>query len=85
MLRKIEAIIRGVEPATVAEYTKRADQLGVCLVLRAIFAASLARQESVGSFKRRDFPEELDQSRYGNSCVRYDAASDQVSVTFTNK
>lgn len=82
MLREIETNIKGIEPATVAEFTKKEDQLGACLVLRAILVASLARQESVGSFKRKDFPEEQDQSIYGNSCVRYNVATEQVSVSF---
>lgn len=82
-LRKIEADIQGIEPGTADESFKKADLLAAALVLRAIFAASLGRQESLGSFKRQDFPEEMESSRYGNSCIRYDAATDRMSVTFT--
>jgi hypothetical protein len=59
------------------------DLLAAALVLRAIFAASIGRQESLGSFKRTDFPEEVELSRHGNSCIRYDAATDRISVAFT--
>jgi aspartate oxidase len=82
-LRKIEADIQGIEPGTADESFKKADLLAAALVLRAIFAASLGRQESLGSFKRKDFPEEMESSRYGNSCIRYDVATDRMSVTFT--
>lgn len=82
LLRKIEATIIKVEPGTVTERVQREDQLSTCLVLRAIFTASLTRQESLGSFKRKDFPDEQDHSSYGNSCIRYDAEHDRFSVTF---
>jgi aspartate oxidase len=82
-LRKIEAGIRGIEPGTADESIKKMDLLAAALVLRAIFAASIGRQESLGSFKRTDFPEEVELSRHGNSCIRYDAATDRISVAFT--
>lgn len=83
LLRQIEENTLAIEPGSVEEYTKRSDQLGACLVLRAIFTASLARRESVGSFARKDFPKKEDRSTYGNSCIRYDATSDRISVTFS--
>jgi aspartate oxidase len=83
LLSEVEADLNAIEPGTAAEFNQRSDQLGACLVLRAIFAASLARQESVGSFKRKDFPNEQERSTFGNSCIHYDAAADQMSVTFT--
>jgi hypothetical protein len=43
---------------------KKADLLAAALVLRAIFVDSLGRQESLGSFKRSDFPEEMAVIRF---------------------
>jgi len=82
-VRRIEADIRAAGPTNAAGMIRRADLLGACLVLRAIFAAGLARRESLGSFKRRDFPEESTSGR-GNSCVRYGGQTDRLSVAFTN-
>lgn len=84
-LRTIASEINEIEPGTAAECNQRTDQLGACLVLRAVFAASLARQESVGSFKRKDFPNQTDPSAFGNSCIRYDSAGDRLSVTFAHQ
>jgi len=84
LLRKTEADIRAFEPRSVVETIDRSDQLGACLVLRTIFTASLARQESLGSFKRKEFPVEQEQSRYGNSFIRYDAGTDRISVSFSS-
>lgn len=83
-LRRIEADIRATAPSSADGIIRRSDLLGACLVLRAIFAAGLARRESLGSFKRRDYSEESNPSRYGNSCVRYDGQADRLAVTFTN-
>jgi aspartate oxidase len=82
-LRKIEADIQEIAPGTAGESIKKADLLAAALVLRAIFAAGIGRQESLGSFKHHDFPQEMESSRYGNSCIRYDAATDRMSVAFT--
>lgn len=83
-LRGSEAELKGVAPGSAAETIKRADLLGACLVLRAIFSASLARKESLGGFKRKDFPDEQDKSSYGNSSIRYDGASDRMMVSFSD-
>jgi len=81
-LRTIEEDTRHIKAGSIEEYIKRWDQLGACLVLRAIFTASLARKESIGCFARKDFPQVQEQSAHGNSSIRYDAASDRISVIF---
>jgi succinate dehydrogenase/fumarate reductase flavoprotein subunit len=85
LLRDAETELRGAAPGSPAEFVKKSDLLGACLVLRAIFGASLERQESLGSFKRSDFPDEPAHSGFGNSCIRYDAANDRFSVTFARQ
>jgi aspartate oxidase len=84
LLRKTEADIRAFEPRSLVETIDRSDQLGACLVLRTIFKASLARQESLGSFIRKEFPVEQEHSKYGNSSIRYDAGTDRISVSFSS-
>lgn len=82
-LRAIEDDLKAAAPSSSDCINRQAGLIGACLVLRTIFAASLARRESIGSFKRRDFSEEANRSRFGNSCVRYDAQADRLAVTFT--
>ena len=67
LLRDTEAQIRKVVPGSPSEITKKSEELGACLVLRGIFEAGLARRESLGSFERRDFPEEPERSAFGSS------------------
>jgi fumarate reductase (CoM/CoB) subunit A len=62
----------------------KADLTAAVFTLRAILAASLARQESRGSFLREDFPGEDDGRWLKNSCLLYDRNTDTFSVSHLN-
>lgn len=66
--------LQTVLPHTIEERRLKEDLLSGVLVTKAVLTASLARQESRGSFIRRDFPREDDRNWLRNSCLTYDSA-----------
>lgn len=58
-------------PHTIEERGLKEDLLSGMLVTKAVLTASLNRQESRGSFIRRDFPREDDRKWLKNSCLTY--------------
>jgi hypothetical protein len=52
------------------------------LVLKTILMASLRREESLGSFRRKEFPNEAGRSKYGSSRILYDAESRNISISY---
>ncbi|MCJ8502979.1 FAD-dependent oxidoreductase [Desulfatitalea alkaliphila] len=83
-LGQIQSDLNATTPTTLDGTIKRWDLLGGCLVLRTILATGIARRESLGSFKRRDFADTPAQSRFGNSAARCDGANGRIAVTFVN-
>jgi succinate dehydrogenase/fumarate reductase flavoprotein subunit len=69
-----------VSPHTVEERRLKEDLLSGVLITRAILTAGLGRQESRGSFIRRDFPREDDRNWLKNSCLTYDPAKGSFSL-----
>lgn len=75
----IEKRIEKVYPATLKDFFRKRDLENVALLLKAILKGSLARQESRGSFFRRDFPEQDDGAWLNHTC--YDLRAGEVQVT----
>lgn len=71
-IQELGTQIEGVLPQSVEERRLKEDLLSGALVIKAVLTAGLARQESRGSFIRRDFPQEDDQNWLKNSCLRYE-------------
>jgi succinate dehydrogenase/fumarate reductase flavoprotein subunit len=65
----LQSQLEGLVPHSVEERRHKEDLLAGCLVTRAILTASQARQESRGSFMRREFPGEDDANWLKNSCL----------------
>lgn len=70
-IERLRTQIETIQPQTILERRLREDLLSGALVTLAILTASLARQESRGSFFRRDFPHEDDRNWLKNSSLRY--------------
>jgi succinate dehydrogenase/fumarate reductase flavoprotein subunit len=68
-IENLQAQLEGLMPFSVEEKRQREDLIAGCLVTRAILTASQARQESRGSFMRREFPGEDDAHWLKNSCL----------------
>jgi succinate dehydrogenase/fumarate reductase flavoprotein subunit len=82
-INEIQARLEGMSPYSVEERKQKADLLAGCLVTRAILTASRARQESRGSFMRREFPGEDDAKWLKNSCLTLD--SDGCGFTLSHE
>jgi succinate dehydrogenase/fumarate reductase flavoprotein subunit len=67
-LASLEKRIEKVYPATLKDLFKKKDLENVALILKAILEGSLLREESRGSFFRRDFPKADDQHWLKNTC-----------------
>lgn len=74
--------IERIKPQTLGERRLKEDLLSGALVTRAILTASLARQESRGSFFRRDFPQEDDRNWLKNSRLQYLPEESGFTVQF---
>jgi succinate dehydrogenase/fumarate reductase flavoprotein subunit len=68
-IENLQAQLEGLAPFSVEERRQREDLQAGCLVTRAILTASQARQESRGSFMRREFSGEDDANWLKNSCL----------------
>jgi len=68
-------------PQSIEERRLKDDLLSAALVIKAILTASLARQETRGSFIRRDFPREDNLNWLKNSCLTYDSAQGRFSLS----
>ena len=82
-LAEIEELLTQLQtliPHTIEERRLKEDLLSGVLVTKAILNASLARQESRGSFIRQDFLQEDDQNWQKNSCLTYDSANASFSL-----
>jgi succinate dehydrogenase/fumarate reductase flavoprotein subunit len=62
--------IQRVYPATRSDLFKKKDLENVALLLKALLAGSLLREESRGAFFRSDFPEQDDSNWLKNTCYR---------------
>jgi fumarate reductase (CoM/CoB) subunit A len=76
----LQTQLKTVLPQTIEERRLKEDLLSGVLVTKAILTAGLARQESRGSFIRRDFPQEDDRNWLKNSCLTYDSAEARFSL-----
>jgi succinate dehydrogenase/fumarate reductase flavoprotein subunit len=78
-LASVEKRIEEVYPATLKDLFKRRDLENVALLLRAILKGSLLREESRGSFFRKDFPDQDDANWLKNTCYRLEKGELQIS------
>jgi len=84
-LVKVEEIkrqLRGIVPENPAEKILSKDLTSALFALEAILTAGIGRQESRGSFIRRDFPDEDNVNWRKNSCLRYHAGEERFSVDY---
>ncbi|HON84675.1 MAG TPA: FAD-dependent oxidoreductase [Syntrophorhabdaceae bacterium] len=72
--------LRSFSPANIKEKRLKEDLLSACLTLKAILTASLARQESRGSFFRDDFQKEDNVNWRKNSSLLYDMENHQFKT-----
>lgn len=78
-LASIEKRIEKVYPATLRDLFRKREMENVALLLRAILRGSLARQESRGSFFRKDFPDQNNREWLRNTCYRLEKGEIQVT------
>jgi succinate dehydrogenase/fumarate reductase flavoprotein subunit len=69
-LVSLEKRIEGVYPATLKDLFRKRSLDNMALIIRAILQGSLLREESRGSFFRKDFPGQDDQNWMKNTCYR---------------
>jgi len=69
-LASIEKRIDKVYPSTLKDLFKKRDLENGALLLKAILKGSLLREESRGSFFRKDFPDQDDTNWLKNTCYR---------------
>ena len=79
-LKELESNLEAAGYLSLAEYKARHDLKGAAFVLECILTASLARQESRGSFFRQDFPQQDNQHWRKNSCLSYNSDSKAFSL-----
>jgi succinate dehydrogenase/fumarate reductase flavoprotein subunit len=75
-LIKIEEAIGGVRRTNYGSLPARVlreDLVSACFVVKAVLTASLAREESRGSFYRKDFASQDDVNWRRNSCLQYNS------------
>ena len=78
-LASLEKRIEKIYPATLKDLFKKRDLENAALILKAILQGSLLRMESRGSFFRRDFPNQNDQSWTKNTCYRLGKGELQIT------
>ncbi len=86
-LEKIQELERGLEglrASNLQEQIRLHDLHSAALVVRAILTAGLNRQESRGSFIRKDFPEEDNRRWLKNSRLIWHPRSREFVVTYTD-
>jgi succinate dehydrogenase/fumarate reductase flavoprotein subunit len=80
-IENLQAQLEGLVPFSVEEKRQREDLIAGSLVTRAILTASQARQESRGSFMRREFPGEDDAHWLKNSCLTLEPDGIEFSLS----
>ena len=83
-MKEVELLDRQLEtnvPHAVPERKLKEDLMSASFLLKAVLTASLAREESRGSFNRRDFPQEDNINWQKNSCLIYDRKEGRFSLT----
>lgn len=78
-LAALETKIERIYPATLKELFQKRDLENTALLLKALLKGSLIRQESRGSFYRKDFPNQNDPNWLKNS--RYRLVQRELEVT----
>ncbi len=78
-LASLEERIEAVYPATLKDLFKKRDLENVAILLKAILKGSLLREESRGSFFRKDFPNQDDQNWMKNTCYRLEKGEFQIT------
>ncbi len=68
-------------PHSISERKLKEDLMSASFILKAILTASLAREESRGSFNRKDFPKEDNVNWQKNSCLAYDQKEGRFSLS----
>jgi succinate dehydrogenase/fumarate reductase flavoprotein subunit len=68
-------------PHSISERKLKEDLMSASFILKAILTASLAREESRGSFNRKDFPKEDNVNWQKNSCLAYDRKEGRFSLS----
>ena len=84
-LKKIASLKESLQGASVnsaAERIQKRDLAAALLVIEAILASGLGRQESRGSCIRSDFPEEDNLNWRKNSCLEYAGEEEGFSLSF---
>lgn len=69
-LATVEKKIEEIYPATLKDLFKKRDLENMALLLKALLKGSLLREESRGSFYRKDFPNQDDPNWLRNSSYR---------------
>ncbi|HSB05229.1 MAG TPA: FAD-binding protein [Thermodesulfobacteriota bacterium] len=78
-LTNLETKIERIYPATLKDLLQKRDLENMALLLKALLKGSLLRQESRGSFYRKDFPNQDDPNWLKNS--RYRLVQGELEVT----
>jgi len=78
-LATLEEKIKRVSPSTLRDLFRKREVENIALLLRALLMGSLHRQESRGSFCRKDFPNQEDQAWRKNSCYRLE--NGEIEIT----
>ena len=83
-MKEVERLDRQLEtnvPHAVPERKLKEDLMSASFILKAVLTASLAREESRGSFNRKDFPQEDNINWQKKSCLIYDRKEGRFSLS----
>ncbi len=75
-------VLRGARVETFQQRILRDDLASAVFTLRAVLTAGSGRLESRGAFSRSDYPAQDDAQWLKNSCLTWDAASQQFHVRY---
>jgi len=78
-LATLEEKIAEVCPSTSHDLFRKREMENMVLLLKALLKGSLLRRESRGSFYRKDFPNQEDQTWLKNSCYRLDKGEIEIT------
>jgi aspartate oxidase len=81
-IQELEKGLAGLRAANLQEQIRLHDLLSAALVVRAILTAGLNREESRGSFIRKDFPAEDNRRWLKNSRLTRQAAKEEFTVDY---
>jgi succinate dehydrogenase/fumarate reductase flavoprotein subunit len=84
-LKESERALEGIIPQTISYRKLKYDLMSSAFVLKAIFTASLSREESRGAFIREDFPQQDDLHWLKNSCLTYNMEEDNFTLKYSVK